>query len=155
MNNRNELNVGQNGSYYRFLQSDILPYLPEKLQNFFLFMLGRKISHNWFSYLNGEPEQDLLTQFGNEYRNMWCTAGFLHAANKKVTSEGEIVSENSKEKSIFSFIPIEVSCIDRGITTWKPDKNSENRYILQIDDLDNYQKALTIALKNLLMQLPI
>jgi hypothetical protein len=119
--------------------------------DFFLFMLGRKTNHSWFSYLNGEPEQDILNQFGNEYRNMWCTAGFLHAANKKVTLEGEIVSEDSKENSVFSFIPIEVSCNDKGLTTWKPDRSSKNRYILQIDDLDNYQKAMTLALKNLLL----
>jgi hypothetical protein len=154
-NEKDAMEVGENGSYYKFLQNDILPYLPKKLQNFFLFMLGRKVSHKWFSYLNGEPEQELLTEFGSKYRNMWCTAGFLHAAGQKVTSAGKIVPVNSKENSVFSFKPMTVSCDDKGNTTWNPANHSENRYILHIDDVNNYQKAMTIALKNLLLQLPV
>ena len=118
-------------------------------------MLGRKVSYKWFSYLNGEPEQELLTEFGSKYRNMWCTAGFFHAAGQKVTSAGKIVPANSKESSVFSFKPVRVSCDDKGNTTWSPANHSENRYILHIDDVGNYQKAMTTALKNLLLQLPV
>jgi hypothetical protein len=146
--------LGEYGSYYRFLQNDILPDLPDKLQNFFLFMLGRKESHNWFNYLNGKPEQELLERFGKLYRDMWSTAGFFHAAGKKITREGEIVSENSDKVSIFSFIPVKVSCDDNGNTTWEANNLSKNRYIFHVNDLLNYQKAMTWALKNLLLQFP-
>jgi hypothetical protein len=145
--------VGEYGSYYCFLQNDILPYLPKKLQNYFLFMLGKKESYKWFAYLNGETEQDLLTTFCNQNRNMWCTAGFFYAAGMKVTSEGEIVSINSKKDSVFSFIPVKVNCEDNGYTHWKINEG-KNQYIFHVDDLINYQKAMTVALKNLLLQLP-
>lgn len=146
--------IGEYGSYYRFLQNDILPYLPKKLQNFFLFMLGQKNSYKWLGYLNSEPEQELLAAFNKQNRNMWCTAGFLNAAGKKVTSEGEIISVDSEKDSVFSFKPIAVSCSDNGYTTWEVDNHAKNRHIFHVDDLLNYQKAMTIALKNLLLQLP-
>jgi hypothetical protein len=146
--------VGEYGSYYSFLQNDILPYLPKKLLNFFLFMLGQNKGHKWLEYLNGEPKQDLLTTFTDRYRGMWCTAGFLHAVGKKVTAEGEIVSITSKKDSVFSFNPVKVTCNEDGYTTWKVDNHSKNRFIFHVDDLTNYQKAMTVALKNLLLQLP-
>jgi hypothetical protein len=145
--------VGEYGSYYRFLQDDILPYLPKKLQNFFLFMLGQKSSYKWLEYLNREPEQEFLSKFSNLNRNMWCTAGFFNAVGMKVTTEGEIVPVDSQKDSVFSFTPVKVSCDDKGYTTWKEDTHSKNRYILHVDDLINYQKAMTLALKNLLLQL--
>jgi hypothetical protein len=85
---------------------------------------------------------------------MWCTAGFLHAVGKKVTAEGEIVSITSKKDSVFSFNPVKVTCNEDGYTTWKVDNHSKNRFIFHVDDLTNYQKAMTVALKNLLLQLP-
>jgi hypothetical protein len=148
------LEIGEYGSYYRFLQNDILPYLPKRLQNFFLFMLEKKNGYKWLEYLNGESEQEILTKFSNQYRNMWCTAGFLNAAGKKITSAGEIVSISSEMDSVFSFKPIKVSCNDDGYTTWELSNNSKNRFIFHVDDLMNYQKAISEALKNLLLQLP-
>ncbi|MEN8250636.1 MAG: nucleoside hydrolase [Bacteroidota bacterium] len=146
--------VGEYGSYYRFLQNDILPSLSKRLQNFFLFMLGQKKSHKWFDYLNSEMEQELLEESCNRNRNMWCTAGFINAAGKKVTPEGEIVSVDSERDSVFSFIPTKISCNDDGYTTWDVDNCSNNRYILHVDDPANYQKAMTLALKTILNQLP-
>jgi hypothetical protein len=146
--------VGEFGTYYQFLQGDILPYVPEKLQNFFLFMLDRKTGNNWFSYLNGKPEAELLSKYGKLMRNMWSTAGFLHAAGKKVTPDGEIVDLGSDQKSVFSFLPVDVACSDEGVTTWKLNRQSTKRFIFHIDDLAKYQSAMTIALKNLYMHLP-
>lgn len=146
--------VGEYGTYYKFLQKDILPDLPKKLQKFFLFMLGLKQSSMWLSYLNSQTEEELLIKHVNLYRNMWCTAGFLHAAGKKVTTDGEIVNENSGKKSVFSFRPIDVKCDDQGFTSWKIDAQIKDRYIFHVDDIVKYQVAMTIALKSLLLQLP-
>ncbi len=151
---REIMRFGEYGTYYKFLQGDVLPYLPKKLQNFFLFMLDRKSGNNWFSYLNGEPEEELLSKQGKLMRNMWCTAGFLHAAGKKVTPEGEIVDLSSDKKAVCSFIPVGVTCDDLGLTTWQPDQRSTGRFIFHIEDLSGYQPAMTIALKNLLLKLP-
>ena len=154
MTRTNVMEVGEYGTYYRFLQKEILPDLPEKLQNFFLFMFGQKKSHEWFTYLNGKSDQELLTQHGNAIRHMWCTAGFIHAAGNKVTAEGDIVPASSARASVFSFLPVNVSCNDLGFADWKIDNNSRNRFIFHLNDLANYQKAMTIAMKKLLLQLP-
>jgi len=146
--------VGEYGTYYRFVQKEILPFLPEKLQNFFVFMLAKKESHKWFSYLNGKPETELLNQFGESVRNMWCTAGFIHAAGKKVSPEGELIPGDSEKNPVCSFVPVKASCDDQGYVDWKTDKKPGNRYIFHVDDLNNYQEAMTLAMKELLLQLP-
>ena len=117
-------------------------------------MFGQKKSHEWFTYLNGKPEQELLTQYNNAIRHMWCTAGFIHAAGNKVTAEGDIVPASSARDSVFSFLPVNVSCNDLGFADWKIDNNSRNRFIFHVNDLANYQKAITIAMKKILLQLP-
>lgn len=146
--------IGEYGSYYQFSQGEVLPYLPRKLQNFFLFMLERKSGNNWFSYLNGQPEAELLMKHGNQMRSMWCTAGFLHAAGMKVTPDGEIVALSSGKVSVYSFLPVEATCDDHGSTTWKLTQNKSDRYIFHIEDLSKYQSAMAIAIKSLLLRLP-
>lgn len=144
--------IGEFGTYYKFLQQDILPFLPDKLQNFFLFMYGRKQNNQWFTYLNGLPEEKLLTLNSTRYRNMWCTAGFLYAAGKKVTSDGEIVNLKSEKESVFSFKPVSVTCDEQGFTSWVINNQSRDRFIFHVDDMVNYQSAMTLALKNMLLQ---
>jgi hypothetical protein len=154
MTKTNIMEVGEYGTYYSFIQKEILPDLPLKLQNFFLFMFGQKRSHEWFSYLNGTPEQELLTQFSNSLRRMWCTAGFIHAAGNKVTAEGEIVPLNSEKESVFCFLPVKTSCNDLGFVDWELDNTARNRYIFHVNNRANYSTAMTIAMKQLLLQLP-
>lgn len=145
--------VGEYGSYYRFVQGEILPGLSEKVRNFFLFMLEQKKSHEWFSYLHGAVETSLVEAHSKTIRHMWCTAGFLHAAGQTVTPEGEIVSGISAENPLFSFLPVKVSCDDEGYADWEPDPDSKDRFILHVHDVKRYQEALTAALKKTLMQL--
>ncbi len=146
--------VGEYGTYYRFVQKKILPSLPGKVQNFFLFMLDKKKSHEWLSYLNGDPEINLLEKFGEDTRHMWCTAGFLHSAGKKVTAKGTIVPLASGEKSVFCFIPIKARCLDIGYVDWKIDKKNGDRFIFHVNNTGGYQEAVTLAMKDLLAQLP-
>jgi hypothetical protein len=146
--------VGEFGSYYKFLQEDILPFLPGKLKNFFTFMYGRKQNNQWLTYLNGPQEEEILSLHSSRYRNMWCTAGFLHTAGKKVTANGEIVTLESEKKPVFSFKPVSVTCDERGITSWEIKNQIKNRFIFHVDDMINYQSAMTLALKQLLLQLP-
>lgn len=154
VNNTGVAEVGEYGTYYKFLQQDILPFLPAKLQNFFTFMYGRKQNSQWFTYLNGPQEEELLTINNTRYRNMWCTAGFLYAAGKKVTSGGEIIDLDSEKKSVFSFKPVSVTCDEQGFTSWAIINQSKDRFIFHVDDMVNYQSALTSALKDLLLKLP-
>jgi hypothetical protein len=146
--------IGEYGSFYQFSQGEVLPFLPRKVQNFFLFMLDRKSGNNWFSCLTREPEAELLLKHGNLMRNMWCTAGFLQAAGKKVTMDGEIVDLSSDKLPVYSFLPVNVTCDDQGYATWELTQHGTNRFIFHINDLSRYQTAMTIALKSLLLHFP-
>jgi hypothetical protein len=86
---------------------------------------------------------------------MWCTGGFLHVVGKTVTREGRIVSqEEAGKEAIFTFDPIRVTCNDRGVTKWSSAKTSKHRFIFHVQDVENYQTAITKAMKTLLMDLP-
>lgn len=135
------------GTHYQFHQGEILPHLSTRVQNYFLYMFGRKTDHNWLRYLLGPVDAKLLETFSAQDRNMWCTGGFLHAAGQNVTSE-------ATGRPVFSFDPIKVKCSDQGVTEWTNDAAAKDRYIFHVRDIDHYQEAMTKALKALLQKLP-
>ena len=147
--------VRQFGTYYKFKQNEILPHLSERMQNYFAYMLGKVKSSDWLTYLTGPKDSKLLAERGANYRNMWCTGGFLHAAGKTVSRNGEIVPlGQAGGTSVFTFDPIRVSCDDNGVTQWTAGQKSKDRYIFHVADVENYQPALTKAMKSLLTVLP-
>jgi hypothetical protein len=152
---QSERHIMEYGTYYRFRQDAILPYLSDRTQNFFAYMLGRMVDHNWLGYLTGAKDQALLDKFGAKCRNMWCTGGFLHAAGYTVTVDGEIVPlDRADNEAVFEFESIQVSCTENGVTTWSHDKAAKDRYIFHVSDTERYQSAMTNAMKTLLMELP-
>jgi hypothetical protein len=152
---QSEWMVRQFGTFYRFRQDQILPYLSDGLQNYFAYMLGKVQSSNWLAYLTGPKDTQLLAEHAANYRNMWCTGGFLHAAGKTVSRSGEIVPLDSEGVSpVFTFDPIKIRCSDDGVTEWTMDKNRNTRYIFHVRDIENYGSAMTAAMKSLLMSLP-
>ena len=147
--------VMEYGTHYKFRQSEILPHLSERTQNFFTYMLGKKQDHQWLTYLTGSPESQLLETFGTQDRHMWCTGGFLHAAGKTVTTDGEIVErDRAGDATVFSFDSIRISCSNEGVTKWAHDDAAANRYIFHVRDPAGYQKAMTKAMRSLLGGLP-
>lgn len=147
--------VREYGTHYRFRQDEILPGLSDMVQNYFAYMFGRYTDNNWLGYLKGDKDEALLSKFGNMYRNMWCTAGFLHAAGYTVTRDGQIVPLNEKrEQPVFTFDAIKVKCDDNGLTQWVGDDSSKDRFIFHVRDTDSYQSAMTGAMKSLLTALP-
>jgi hypothetical protein len=143
------------GTYYNFRQDQILPHLSDKVQNYFAYMFGKNTDSNWLGYLKGKKDESLLTKAGNMYRNMWCTAGFLHAAGHTVTRGGQIAPLNEKHaEPVFTFSAVKVKCDDNGVTHWIGDDSSKDRFIFHVRDRDNYQSAMTAAMKSLLMSLP-
>lgn len=150
-----ERHIMEYGTYYRFQQNAILPYLSDRTQNFFAYMLGRMVDHNWLNYLTGDRDQALLDKFGAMYRNMWCTGGFLHAAGYTVTIDGRIVPlDQAGTKAVFEFEPIRVSCTENGVTAWSHHKAAQDRYIFHVRDTARYQSAMTKAMRILLTALP-
>jgi len=147
--------VREYGTHYRFRQDEILPHLSELVQNYFAYMFGRYTDHNWLHYLKGKNDKALLSKVGSMYRHMWCTGGFLHAAGYTVSRSGKIVPLDEKPNfPVFTFDPIRVRCDDSGVTEWTHDDNVRNRFIFHVRDADNYQSAITKAMKQLLMTLP-
>jgi hypothetical protein len=147
--------VREFGTYYRFRQDEIIGRLSDKLQNYFAYALGKVNNANWLQYLNGGKDERLLAEHGGNYRNMWCTGGFLHAAGKTVSRSGQIVPLDSEGASpVFTFDPIKVRCGDDGVTEWTMDQNRDTRYIFHVRDVENYESAMTAAMKSLLMSLP-
>jgi len=147
--------VREYGTHYRFRQDEILPGLSDMVQNYFAYMFGRYTDNNWLGYLKGTKDEALLSKVGSMYRNMWCTAGFLHAAGYTVTRDGQIVPLNEKRaRPVFTFDAIKVKCDDNGVTQWVRDYASKDRFIFHVRDTDNYQSAMTGAMKSLLTALP-
>ena len=143
------------GTHYAFRQSEILPGLSKRTQNFFLYMFDRRLDHHWLRYLEQEPDTQLLAQFSGKDRHMWCTGGFLHCAGSTVAANGTILPRGkAKAGAVFAFEPISVTCSDEGVTTWRLDRNSANRFIFHVRDRENYPSAVTAAMKSLLGKLP-
>ncbi|MEN6335056.1 MAG: nucleoside hydrolase, partial [Phycisphaerales bacterium] len=49
------------GTYYRFRQGEILPYLSQRVQSYFAYMFARKTDHAWLRALDGKPDEAVLT----------------------------------------------------------------------------------------------
>jgi hypothetical protein len=147
--------VREYGTHYKFRQEKILPHLSDMVQNYFAYMFGKYTDSNWLGYLKGKKDEVLLAKVGSMDRNMWCTAGFLHAAGYTATHDGQIVSRNEKHaEPVFTFDAVKVKCDDNGVTHWIGDDNSKDRFIFHVRDRDNYQSAMTAAMKSLLTALP-
>jgi hypothetical protein len=159
--------AGEFGTYYRFEQKEVLPYLSLRLQNYFAYMFKQgesdrahqseadAIRSNWLRYLEGTPETALIERQGERTRNMWCTAGFFHMAGLSVTGEGQLRGRGDTASSpVYTFDPVRVRCDAGGITEWSPDPRSRDRFLFHIRDGARYPAAMTAALGTLLRSLP-
>jgi hypothetical protein len=157
--------VGHYSTFYRFRQGDVVPHLSGGLQNFFayLFLPGRPstsistaeaLRPNWLRYLVGPTDPIQQQRIGAMERNMWCTGGLLHAAGKTVTRDGRIVALADAAEPVFTFDPIQVTCLANGVTQWRAGPSSPPRYIFHVRDPQPYPAAMTAALKQLLATMP-
>ena len=148
------LTLNTHGTYWRFCQKEVLPYLSENLQKYFAYALGRVTENRWLSYLKYPLNQEIIDAHSKFFRNMWCTAGFLHTAGKTVTVDGKIVyADTPGIQPVFDFMPIAVTCDDNGRTSWTP-QESDQRFIFRILDTEQYEAAMTKALRELLSCIP-
>ncbi|MHC4120562.1 MAG: nucleoside hydrolase [Planctomycetota bacterium] len=155
LENRRQRSVREYGTHYKFRQEQILPHLSEMVQNYFAYMFGRYTDHNWLRFLKGPKDQALLSKFAGMDRHMWCTAGFLHSAGYTASGKGEIVPlDKAADSPVFTFDPVEIKCADNGVTKWKRDEASKTRFMFRVRDTENYQPAVTNAMKSLLAALP-
>jgi hypothetical protein len=147
--------VSEFATRYRFRQEKILPHLSKKVRNYFGFVLGKVETSRWLQYLTGPNDEKLLAEHGARYRNMWCTAGFLHAAGKSVATDGRIAPVNQVgDAGAFGFEPARITCSGNGRAEWTIDETAKDRYIFRVRDVDHYPSAMTQAMKSLLTSLP-
>jgi hypothetical protein len=164
---RNEPAVaGPYGTYYKFQQKELLPRLSSRAQNYFAFMFkqglpeqsrqkqSEAVRPNWLHYLEGPNDRELLARQGEQHRNMWCTAGFLHAAGFGVDVEGRLAPSAEVKSPVFTFDPVQVQCDAKGVTSWTPDPTSRNRFLFHVRDQSRYEAAMTTAMRTLLSALP-
>lgn len=156
---------GEFGTFYRFPQKDVLPHCSPRLQNYFAFMFKQGESDradqpeadalrpNWLRYLEGPAEEALLARQASRPRNMWSTAGFIHAAGLDVSVDGGLGPLGSVTSPVYSFDPIRARCGADGITEWSPDPASRNRSIFHVRDAGRYPEAMTTALRSILQTL--
>ncbi|MHC4569945.1 MAG: nucleoside hydrolase [Planctomycetota bacterium] len=155
METRRQRPIREFGTHYKFRQSEVLPHLSEMVRNYFAYMFGRYTDHKWFEYLREPVDETLLSRFASMDRHMWCTGGFLHAAGYTVSRGGKIVPiEQGHDSSVFTFDPVRVTCSDDSITRWRRDDTSKKRFMFHVQDTDNYQSAMTRAMRSLLTALP-
>ncbi len=153
---------GEFGTYYKFLQKDLWPLISPRLRNFFAFMLKQGESDrsdqtaedalrpDWLRYLEGPNEEAVLVRQGERFRNMWSTAGFLHAAGLTVSTDGSVGPVAGTASPVYSFDPVRVACGPDGVTAWSPDDRSRDRFIFHVRDVAAYPAAMTKALSGLL-----
>ena len=158
--------VKEYGSYYKFQHREVFGDLSDKTRNFFTFMYrgGRTGGRSprpatqrmrWLGYLLGPQDQAELERQSTLWRNMWCTGGQLHAVGMTVTRQGKIVAMGEAgNNAVFTFDPIQLTCDDSGVTSWRPTTDATNRYIFHVRDVAQYQAAMTRALASLLAELP-
>ena len=146
--------VGEHGTWYAFAQRAVFEGLSERLVNFFLYMLSRSSEPKYLRYLEGPVDADLLAEFGAKTRQMWSTAGILHAAELSVTPEGEVQPLAVGGEKLFSFEPITVRCSDAGETEWALSKaegeGAAQRYLFTAHQPEAYAAAMTAALRQVL-----
>lgn len=161
--------VGEFGTFYRFRQGEILADVSPSVQNFFLhmFLHGGLLRDDqgtpfvprtdWLRFLTSQPNPDLVARVAAMDRNMWCTAGFFHAAGLTVTQDGEIVPEPEAAAPVFTFDRVTVSCSEQGVTHWENAEETAGqppRFIFHVRNPSRYPAAMTAAMRSLLLTLP-
>ncbi len=141
------------GTYYRFRQGEILPHLSRRVQSYFAYMFARRTDQNWLRVLEGKPDEAVLADQAAKDRNMWCTAGFFHAAGYTITPDGRTLAQGDDD-AVFSFDPIRLLGTGPDGSDWTSDPTAANRFIFHVRNVDRYGPAATQAMKSLLATLP-
>jgi hypothetical protein len=75
---------GRNGTFWRFTQGAVLQHVSQPLQNWFLFALTKPPHVAPVAWLDASYDDAARQRVWGQPRNMWCTAPFLHAANRSI-----------------------------------------------------------------------
>ncbi len=151
VHNTGEFRLGEFGTYYAFKQCHVLQGLSPHLKNFFEYMLEQSNDPKYLRYIDKKINENLILKYGHMYRNMWSTASILFAAGKSVSSDGTLIDYDTEgQDKLYTLDPISVTCSPTGITDWKYDASSKERFIFHIKDMQRYNSAMTKAISIIL-----
>lgn len=146
--------VEQYATYYKFKQGDIIPYLSPEMQNYFMYGLNCEKDGNWLSFLKKCKKKDIYEEICGQERNMWSTAGILHAAGKAVDLQGNIVDVNQDSKNVlYEFRKIRIERIEYGGINWIFTNDDSQISIIVLKDIANYEKCMIVAMIKLLTEI--
>lgn len=150
-------------TYWKFTQQEVFEALSPRLQNYFLYALGRKLTQleDPIAYLNRVPEESVKKTQWKARRNMWCTGPLIHAAGRQLYRQGNawgaFVSPpaGNELQKVFDFVPATVT-IDREMRTTLDVTRTSGRFkLFHPVDLESYEEAMTSALRRLLVEMPM
>jgi len=142
--------VGPYGTWYSFIQGDIMRGLSDPLCNYFLYALSRSPDPKYLRYLTMPVDSPLREDCGQYPRSMWSTPGILHAAGMGIDVHSGLLPERQIKNPVFRFKPIRITCADDGNTTWQLTEENTERYIFSLSHPDLYATVMTTALCKLL-----
>ena len=145
---------GTHGTWWKFRMARAFEQMRPPVKNFFNGMFAKRNPSDWLTFLDEPVDQAALDKTGKQLRNMWCTAGFLHAGGLTVWKDGTIAKlGEAPEKEVFRFVPVTVTCRDDGRTAWQPAAQAGTRFIFEITDEKAYPEAMAKALAELMFAL--
>jgi hypothetical protein len=151
---------GTYSGHYIFQEREVVEHLSPGLRNYFLYMYqtgglqaadSATAGCDWLRYLLSPSNKSLLATESEDYRSLYATGALFHACGQTVTRDGDIVRINEvRDEAVFTFEPICVQCSDEGITEWRKDDTSRNRFIFRVLDPAQYPTAMSKAVRSLL-----
>jgi hypothetical protein len=147
-----EFEESSDSSFFNMPQKEVLPYLSDNVKKYFLYMFDKVEKESYLEYLLKPLDKERLEHFAVQDRQMYCPAGFFHAAGYGVNTEGQLLPKNDP-RSVFRFVPVEPDIdSDAMLRSYKICSKS-NIYLLE-HSMSVYAPAMTKAMKELLSLLP-
>jgi hypothetical protein len=143
----------EHATYYHLKQYEVLRHVSPQVQRYFADAILGPTDRQWLDHLAEAPDAAAMDDLGQRGRNMWSTAGFIHAAGYGVHRDGKLIPFDP-EASVFTFDPVTISCDQNGRTHWEAAEGVSNQFLFRVTDMARYQDAMIEAMKELLRRLP-
>lgn len=147
-------------THWCFQMKHVFSGVSNGLNAYFTYMLTQSTNPKYLRILSEPCDPQVLAEWGEQIRNMWCTGSIFNVGGLTVTPDGDIVPDVFDSKAVYSYEPIQVSCNENGVTIWErlpqipdPADHMPLRYIFKINDEKQYPLAMTKAMAEILKQL--
>lgn len=138
------------GSFYWLPHREALEGISAGLANYFAYMFEKSSAPKWLRDMRQMPPAEVWARVLDGKRGMWSTASQFAAAGLTVTKGGEIVpSREAGDAAVFRMLPVEVTCTEKGWTTWRTVEKAEGRQMLSVTDPARYPAAMARAVATL------